>query len=95
MLGNETHSSAKLGMTKKNKTNDLCIAHLQTKWRDILTKRFAYFFDKSPQSGQRMKQIIDDCMIAGLESLFLSFSNLKDTWFNKQIMLPDTGVYSQ
>ncbi|HHN9594760.1 TPA: hypothetical protein ACP61Q_003827, partial [Escherichia coli] len=66
MLGNETHSSAKLGMTKKNKTNDLCIAYLQTKWRDILTKRFAYFFDKSPQSGQRMKQIIDDCMIAGL-----------------------------
>ncbi|APJ73844.1 TPA: hypothetical protein N6696_001580 [Escherichia coli] len=95
MLGNETHSSAKLGMTKKNKTNDLCIAYLQTKWRDILTKRFAYFFDKSPQSGQRMKQIIDDCMIAGLESLFLSFSNLKDTWFNKQVMLPDTGVYSQ
>ncbi|ENJ9209605.1 hypothetical protein AB2U99_002929 [Klebsiella oxytoca] len=94
MPSNETHSSAKPGTTKKNRTNDLCIAYLQTKWRDILTKRFAYFFDKSPQSGQRMEQIID-CMIKGLESLFLNFSNLKDTQFNTQVMLPDIGVYSQ
>lgn len=94
MPSNETHSSAKQGTTKKNRTNDLCIAYLQTKWRVILTTRFAYFFDKSPQSGQRIEQIID-CMIKGLESLFLNFSNLKDTQFNTQVMLPDIGVYSQ
>lgn len=94
MPNNETHSSAKQGTTKKNRTNDLCIAYLQTKWRVILTTRFAYFFDKSPQSGQRIEQIID-CMIKGLESLFLNFSNLKDTQFNTQVMLPDIGVYSQ
>ncbi|TCW52219.1 hypothetical protein EDC53_101569 [Phytobacter diazotrophicus] len=94
MPSNETHSSAKQGTTKKNRTNDLCIAYLQTKWRVILTTRFAYFFDRSPQSGQRMEQIID-CMIQGLESLFLDFSNLKDTEFNTQVMLPDIGVYSQ
>ncbi|EKN3724293.1 TPA: hypothetical protein ACPZRY_001769 [Yersinia enterocolitica] len=94
MPSNETHSSVKQGTTKKNRTNDLCIDYLQTKWRDILTTRFAYIFDKSPQSGQRMEQIID-CMIKGLESLFLNFSNLKDTQFNTQVMLPDIGVYSQ
>ncbi|CNK95920.1 hypothetical protein N0H69_15385 [Yersinia alsatica] len=94
MPSSETYSSAKQGTTKKNKTNDLCIAYLQTKWRDILTTRFAYFFDKSPQSGQRMELIID-CMIKGLESLFLKFSDLKDTQFNKQVMLPNVDVYSQ
>ena len=88
------YSSAKQETTKKNRTNDLCIANLQTKWRDILTTRFAYFFDKSPQSGQHMEQIID-CMIIRLDSLFLNFSNLKDTQFNTQVMLPDIGVYSQ
>ncbi|HHQ6557113.1 TPA: hypothetical protein ACSTJ0_001686 [Serratia fonticola] len=94
MPSNETHSSAKQGTTKKNRTNDLCTAYLQTKWRAILTTRFAYFFDKSPQSAQRMELIID-CMIKGLESLFVKFSNLKDTQFNTQVMLPDVGVYSQ
>lgn len=94
MPSNDTQSSAKPGTTKKNKTNDLCIAYLQTEWRDILTTRFAYFFNKSPQSSQRM-ELIMDCMIKGLESLFLSFSNLKDTQFNTQVMLPGVGVYSQ
>jgi len=94
MPSNEAHNSVKQETIKKNRTNDLCIAYLQAKWRVILTTRFAYFFDKSPQSGQHMELIID-CMIKGLESLFLNFSNLKDTQFNTQIMLPDTGVYSQ
>ncbi|WES86925.1 hypothetical protein [Dickeya fangzhongdai] len=94
MPSNETQSSVKPRATKKNKTNNLCITHLQTKWRTILTTRFAYFFNKSPESGQRM-ELIMDCMIKGLESLFLRFSDLKDTQFNTQVMLPDVGVYSQ
>ncbi|MFP1902170.1 hypothetical protein ACLEDY_09295 [Lonsdalea quercina] len=94
MPSNETQSSVKPRATEKNKTNSLCIAHLQTKWRSILTTRFAYFFNKSPESGQRMGLIMD-CMIKGLESLFLKFSDLKDTQFNTQVMLPDVGVYSQ
>ncbi|WP_220272426.1 hypothetical protein [Ectopseudomonas mendocina] len=40
-------------------------------------------------------ELIMDCMIKGLESLFLRFSDLKDTQFNTQVMLPDVGVYSQ
>lgn len=94
MPSNETQNSAKPVTTKKNRTNDLCIAYLQNKWRTILTTRFSYFFNKSPQSGQRM-ELIMDCMIKGLESLFLRFSNLKDTQFNTQVMLPDVGAYSQ
>ncbi|WP_278645039.1 hypothetical protein [Burkholderia lata] len=39
--------------------------------------------------------LIMDCMIKSLESLFLRFSDLKDTQFNTQVMLPDVGVYSQ
>ncbi|EGO7940887.1 hypothetical protein FFW82_26150, partial [Escherichia coli] len=74
--------------------NDLCIDYLQSKWRDILTKRFAYFFNKSPQCEQRMEQIID-CMVETLKSIFWKFSDLKDTHFNNQIMKSDTGVYSQ
>jgi len=40
---------------------------------------------------------IMDCMVQGLESLFLRFSNsdLKDTQFNTQVMLEDAGVYPQ
>lgn len=38
---------------------------------------------------------IMDCMIQSLESIFLRFSDLKDTQFNKQIMLEDAGVYPQ
>ncbi|MDH4418272.1 MAG: hypothetical protein QE485_13700 [Acidovorax sp.] len=82
------------GITKKNKTNDACIEYLKNKWRTILSTRFAYFFSKSPESGQRM-ELLMDCMIKGLESIFLSFSELKDTQFNKQVMLPDVGAYSQ
>lgn len=36
-----------------------------------------------------------DCMVQGLESIFLKFSDLKDTQFNTQIMLEDAGVYPQ
>ncbi|ESR69189.1 hypothetical protein T266_22495 [Pseudomonas aeruginosa VRFPA05] len=36
-----------------------------------------------------------NCMIQGLKSLFLNFSDLKDTQFNKQVMLDDVGIYSQ
>ncbi len=95
MRSTKTDNTAKQQTTtKKNKTNDLCISYLKTKWRDILTKRFVFFFDKSPQSAQRMELIID-CMIKTLESLFLQFSDLKDTHFNNQIMSSDTNVYSQ
>lgn len=94
MPSNKTQSSVKPGTTKKNRTNDLCIAHLRAKWRAILTKRFNYFFKKSPKSSQRM-ELIMDCMIKGLESLFLRFSDLKDTQFNTQVMLDDVGIYSQ
>lgn len=94
MPNNGKHRSVKQRTTKKNRTNDLCISYLQTKWRTILTTRFAYFFEKSPQSGQRMELIIDS-MIKRLESLFLNFSGLKDTEFNTQVMLPDIDVYSQ
>lgn len=86
-LGN--HVSA-----RKNKDNDRCVDHLRAKWREILTRRFDYFFQKSPESGQRMELVID-CMIQGLESLFLSFSGLKDTQFNSQVMSDDVGKYSQ
>ncbi|MGB3818898.1 MAG: hypothetical protein AB7C98_10040 [Acidithiobacillus sp.] len=94
MPNNETKIPAKPGTTKKNKTNDLCITHLKAKWRTILTTRFTYFFKKSPESAQRM-ELIMDCMISTLESLFLKFSDLKDTQFNRQVMLPEVGVYSQ
>lgn len=94
MSNNKKHPSEKQGSTRKNKTNELCISYLQTKWRNILTTRFAYFFEKSTQSSQRMELIID-CMIKGLESRFWKFSDLKDTQFNTQVMLPDIGVYSQ
>ncbi|MEJ4045249.1 hypothetical protein [Erwinia sp. SLM-02] len=94
MPNNEKYRSVKQRTTKKNRTNELCISYLQTKWRTILTTRFAYFFEKSPQSGKRMELIID-CMIKSLESLYLQFSDLKDTQFNTQVMLPDIGVYSQ
>ncbi|HCI9483986.1 hypothetical protein [Raoultella ornithinolytica] len=94
MPSDETQNSVKPRVTKKNRTNNLCITYLQTKWREILTTRFAYFFNKSPESAQRM-ELIMDCMIKGLESLFLRFSDLKDTQFNTKVMQPDVGVYSQ
>ncbi|MDR6236460.1 hypothetical protein [Pseudomonas oryzihabitans] len=94
MQNNIAKSSKKPRTTKKNRTNDSCIEHLQTKWRNILTKRFIYFFNKSPESAQRMELIIN-CMVKGLESLFLRFSDLKDTQFNTQVMLSDVDVYSQ
>lgn len=95
MPSNETTCSANQGTKKKNETDDSCIAYLRTKWQDILITRFKFFFDKSPQSAQHMELIID-CMMNRLESLFLRFSDLKDTQFNKQIMLIDnSGVYSQ
>ncbi|MBG5949108.1 hypothetical protein I5E72_05055 [Proteus terrae] len=95
MPSNETTCSANQGTKKKNETDDSCIAYLRTKWQDILITRFKFFFDKSPQSAQRMELIID-CMINSLESLFLRFSDLKDTQFNKQVMLiGNSGVYSQ
>lgn len=94
MPSNETQRSAKPITTKKNRENKSCIIHLQRKWRTILTTRFAYFFNKSPESGQRMGLIID-CMIKSLESLFLKFSELKDTQFNTQVMQPDVDIYSQ
>ncbi|MNV24535.1 hypothetical protein D3C71_1156030 [compost metagenome] len=81
-------------VTKKNRTNDACLAYLKDKWKNILSTRFSYFFNKSPESGQRM-ELIMECMIKGLESLFFSFSELKDTQFNTQVMLPDESVYSQ
>jgi hypothetical protein len=40
-------------------------------------------------------ELILDSMLQGLESLFLSFSELKDTQFNTQVMLDDVGIYSQ
>lgn len=94
MPRNKAPSSVKPGTTKKNRTNDLCIAHLRTKWRAILITRFEYFFKKSPESAQRMELILDS-MLQGLESLFFSFSELKDTQFNTQVMLDDVGIYSQ
>ncbi|EIU7098270.1 hypothetical protein ACNAQ8_30100 [Pseudomonas aeruginosa] len=94
MPSNEAQFSVKPGTIKKNRTNDICIAYLQDKWREILTTRFDYFFQKSPESGQRM-ELIMNCMIQGLKSLFLNFSDLKDTQFNKQVMLDDVGIYSQ
>ncbi|KAF1039140.1 MAG: hypothetical protein GAK33_01722 [Burkholderia lata] len=94
MPSNKAQSYVKPRTTKKNRTNDLCITYLKTEWRSILTTRFAYFFNKSPESGRRMGLIMD-CMIKSLESLFLRFSDLKDTQFNTQVMLPDVGVYSQ
>lgn len=94
MPSNEAKISVKLETTKKNKTNDICIAYLQNKWREILTTRFEYFLKKSPESGQHM-ELIMSCMIQGLKSLFLKFSDLKDTQFNTQVMLDDVGIYSQ
>ncbi|WP_204787385.1 hypothetical protein [Aeromonas sobria] len=94
MPNNEAQISLKPGTTKKNRTNDICVTYLQDKWREILTTRFDYFFQKSPESGQRM-ELIMNCMIQGLTSLFLRFSDLKDTQFNKQVMLDDVGIYSQ
>lgn len=94
MPGSETQTSIKQGIPKKNRTNDKCIAYLKAQWRTILTTRFAYFFEKSPESGQRMEQTMD-CMIKGLESIFFKFSDLKDTNFNKQVMMLDVGKYSQ
>ncbi|UWU58665.1 hypothetical protein NDR96_07285 [Stenotrophomonas maltophilia] len=70
------------------------MAHLRAKWRKILTKRFDYFFQKSPECGQRMELVID-CILQGLESIFLRFSELKDTQFNAQVMHDDVGMYSQ
>lgn len=82
------------GSERKNSDNDRCMAHLRAKWREILTKRFDYFFQKSPESGQRMELVIG-CMIQGLESIFLSFSGLKDTQFNSEVARDDLGRYSQ
>lgn len=75
-------------------TDDICIKYLESKWRSILKTRFEYFFQKSPESGDRMTTIIG-CMIEGLKSLFISYGRLKDTTFNKQIMLDDVDIYSQ
>jgi len=96
MPSNKISRSIKPGTTKKNKTNDLCLSHLRAKWRNIITKRFDYFFEKSPECSQRMGRIMD-CMVQGLESLFLKFSDsdLKDTQFNTQVMLEDAGAYPQ
>lgn len=94
MLSNEAQTPVNSGSTKKNKTNDACIEYLQSKWREILTKRFDFFFRKSPESGQRM-ELIMSCMIQGLKSLFLDFSEFKDTQFNNQVMRDDVGIYSQ
>lgn len=94
MPRNKTLSPMKLATIKKNRTNDLCIAYLRSKWRSILTTRFDYFFKKSPEVSQRMELILD-AMIQSLESLFLDFSALKDTQFNTQVMLDDVGKYSQ
>lgn len=94
MPTNEKKNSVKPQMTTKNKTNDLCITHLKTKWRTILTTRFAYFFNTSPESSQRMALIMDS-MIKTLESIFLKFSDLKDTQFNTQVMFPGEAAYAQ
>lgn len=82
------------GSARKNRDNDRCLAHLCAKWREILTMRFGYFFQKSPECGQRMELVID-CMIQGLESIFVRFSELKDAQFNAQVMRDDVGIYSQ
>lgn len=81
-------------MISKNKTNDLCLEYLRPKWRAILSSRFEYFLNKSPESSKRMELIMDS-MIQTLETLFLRFSKLKDSQFNAQIMLDDAGAYSQ
>lgn len=81
-------------MIKKNKTNDICIEYLRRKWREILTTRFEYFLNVSPESAQRMHRIMD-AMIKTMENVFLEFSGLKDSQFNGQIMSDDEGVYSQ
>ena len=94
MTHNKTQNSTKPGTKTKNRTNDLCLAYLQQKWRAILTKRFAYFFNRSPDSAERMSLIIE-CMIKGMEAIFINFSDLKDTQFNKQIVFPGVAVYSQ
>jgi len=94
MSSKEVKIPGNQGSERKNMDNDRCMAHLRAKWREILTKRFDYFFQKSPESGQRMKLVIG-CMIQGLESIFLSFSGLKDTQFNSEVMRDDLGKYSQ
>lgn len=94
MPNNEAQISLESSTTKKNRTNDICVSYLQDKWREILTTRYDYFFQKSPESGLHMEKIMD-CMIQGLTSIFFSFSDLKDTEFNKQVMLDDVGIYSQ
>lgn len=94
MLSNKAQTPVNPLVTKKNKTNDKCIDYLQGKWREILTTRFDFFFKKSPESARRMEEIMH-CMIQGLKSIFLSFSELKDTQFNNQVMRDDVGTYSQ
>jgi len=94
MSSNEVKIPGNRGSARKNRDNDRCMAHLRAKWRKILTKRFDYFFQKSPECGQRMELVID-CILQGLESIFLRFSELKDTQFNAQVMHDDVGMYSQ
>ncbi|MBA0353527.1 hypothetical protein D7Y28_10860 [Stenotrophomonas maltophilia] len=94
MSSNEVKIPGNRGSARKNRDNDRCMAHLRAKWRKILTKRFDYFFQKSPECGQRMELVID-CILQGLESIFLIFSELKDTQFNAQVMHDDVGIYSQ
>lgn len=78
----------------KSKNDNECIACLKSRWREILTTRFQYFLHKSPEYNERMNQIMD-CMIQSLESIFVRFSDIKDTQFNTQIMNDDVGIYSQ